>query len=323
MKKDAYYFSHDANSQDDPKCMLLIDQLGMEGYGIFWALIERLRQEKEYKLPFAIVPSLARRWATSKEKVEVVIKNFALFIIIDDCFFSERLLRSMTEKSLKASKNAYSKWNISEKSNSETRSQRLSLAREKGTHTKEQWEEMREFFGECMICNDTNDIVKDHIIPIYQGGSDGIDNLQPLCRKCNCSKGADNKDYRINWCLQNACEMPAKWLPTSAIKVKESKVKESKVNNKLIIDNKDIFREFKHLRMTNSENEKLLKLGYSQIDIIKTLESIENYKKNTNYVSMYLTAKKWLENENKGVKEGAVLHNLKQNQRLMDELNNF
>ena len=33
MKKDAYYFSHDSNAQDDPKCMLLIDQLGMEGYG--------------------------------------------------------------------------------------------------------------------------------------------------------------------------------------------------------------------------------------------------------------------------------------------------
>ena len=34
-KKDAYYFSHDANAQDDPKCMLLIDQMGLEGYGIF------------------------------------------------------------------------------------------------------------------------------------------------------------------------------------------------------------------------------------------------------------------------------------------------
>lgn len=242
MKKDAYYFSHDANSQDDPKCMLLIDQLGMEGYGIFWALIERLRQEKEYKLPFAIVPSLARRWATSKEKVEVVIKNFGLFVILDDCFFSERLLRSMTEKTLNASKNAQSRW----------------------------------------------------------------------------LKHAENQ--KIN---ATAMQPHATAMQNDAIKVKEKKVKESKVKDKLIIDKKDIFREFKHLRMTNAENEKLLNLGYSQADIIRTLESIENYKKNTNYVSMYLTAKKWLENENKGVKEGAVLHNLKQNQRLMDELNNF
>lgn len=241
MKKDAYYFSHDANSQDDPKCMLLIDQLGMEGYGIFWALIERLRQEKEYKLPFAIIPSLARRWATSKEKVEVVIKNFELFVILDDCFFSERLKKSMELKSLKALESINKRW----KNTNEIR-----------TNTN-------------VLPSNTNVIRND------------------------------------------------------TIKVKESKVKESKVKDKLIIDKKDIFREFKHLRMTNAENEKLLNLGYSQADIIRTLESIENYKKNTNYVSMYLTAKKWLENENKGVKEGAVLHNLKQNQRLMDELNNF
>jgi hypothetical protein len=221
--------------------MLLIDQLGMEGYGIFWALIERLRQEKEYKLPFAIVPSLARRWATSKEKVEVVIKNFALFVILDDCFFSERLKNSMELKSLKARESVDKRW--------------------KNTNVYERITNV--------IPTNTNVIRND------------------------------------------------------TIKVKESKVKESKVNNKLIIDSKDIFREFKHLRMSNAENEKLLNLGYSQSDIIRTLESIENYKKNTNYVSMYLTAKKWLENENKGVKEGAVLHNLKQNQRLMDELNNF
>ena len=40
MSKDAYYFTHDSNAKDDPKCALLIDQLGMEGYGIYWMLIE-------------------------------------------------------------------------------------------------------------------------------------------------------------------------------------------------------------------------------------------------------------------------------------------
>ena len=38
MSKDAYYFTHDSNAKDDPKCALLIDQLGMEGYGIYWML---------------------------------------------------------------------------------------------------------------------------------------------------------------------------------------------------------------------------------------------------------------------------------------------
>lgn len=109
-KKDAYYFSHDANSQDDPKCMLLIDQLGMEGYGIYWALIEKLRNEKDYKLPLTVIGSLAKRWSTSKEKVSTVVKKYNLFQIENDLFFSLRLIRSMTEKSEKARISASYRW---------------------------------------------------------------------------------------------------------------------------------------------------------------------------------------------------------------------
>lgn len=110
-KKDAYYFSHDANSQDDPKCMILIDQLGMEGYGIFWALIEKLRNEKDFKLPLIVINSLSKRWGTSKEKVEAVVKNYSLFILENDLFFSLRLQRSMEEKSEKARLSANYRWN--------------------------------------------------------------------------------------------------------------------------------------------------------------------------------------------------------------------
>lgn len=111
MKKEAYYFSHDANAMDDPKCMLLIDQMGMEGYGIFWGLIERLRQEKEYKLPVFILPSLAKRWGTSAEKLQVVISKYGLFVMDENFFFSERLRNSMLEKSKKASFSAKIRWN--------------------------------------------------------------------------------------------------------------------------------------------------------------------------------------------------------------------
>jgi hypothetical protein len=110
-KKDAYYFSHDANAQDDPKCMVLIDQLGMEGYGIFWALVEKLRAEKEYKLPLMTLESFARRWGTSKEKVNTVVKNFGLFVIENDEFFySQRLKFSMELKSEKATISINARW---------------------------------------------------------------------------------------------------------------------------------------------------------------------------------------------------------------------
>ena len=108
--KDAYYFSHDSNAQDDPKCMILIDQLGMEGYGIFWALIEKLRNEQEYKLPLVVCKSYAKRWGTSEEKILTVINNFRLFTIIDSLFFSERLCNSMLQRSEKARQSALYRW---------------------------------------------------------------------------------------------------------------------------------------------------------------------------------------------------------------------
>ena len=43
------YFSHDSNARNSDKMMQVRMDLGAEGYGIFFMLIERLREEKEYK----------------------------------------------------------------------------------------------------------------------------------------------------------------------------------------------------------------------------------------------------------------------------------
>ena len=110
MMKDAYYFPHDANSQDDPKCMMLIDEMGMEGYGIFWALIEKLRSEKDYKLPYSVLPSLAKRWGTNVEKLEKVVNNYNLFKKSSEFFFSARLKKSMEKKSEAAKRSASMRW---------------------------------------------------------------------------------------------------------------------------------------------------------------------------------------------------------------------
>jgi len=96
MKKDSFWFSHDSDAKDDPKCMKLIDQLGLEGYGIYWILIETLRNQPEYKYPLEMLSILGRRYNTSGEKMKVVVLSFGLFSIEnDELFFSLSLMDRM------------------------------------------------------------------------------------------------------------------------------------------------------------------------------------------------------------------------------------
>jgi len=95
--KDAYYFSHDSNAKDDFKCMHLIEELGLEGYGIFWVLIETLREQEQFTYPIRFLSSLARKYNTTQAKMEVVVRNYNLFIIDNDTFFfSESLNKRMS-----------------------------------------------------------------------------------------------------------------------------------------------------------------------------------------------------------------------------------
>lgn len=93
MNRENVYFSHDANAMNDPKCMMLITQLGMEGYGIFWGLVELLRQQPNYRMSLSLVPSIAARFMVSSQKIETVIRSYDLFRIEDDQFFFSQSLR--------------------------------------------------------------------------------------------------------------------------------------------------------------------------------------------------------------------------------------
>lgn len=85
--KDAYYFSHDANARNDIKIIRLRRSLGLEGYGIYFCLIEMLREQNDYRLPLANIPDIAFDINTSEEKVKAVILSFDLFYYRKRCVF--------------------------------------------------------------------------------------------------------------------------------------------------------------------------------------------------------------------------------------------
>jgi uncharacterized protein YdaU (DUF1376 family) len=114
--------------------------------------------------------------------------------------------RWVDEKKAKQSDRAQSRWGDNSTStptdHARARSQRLAEARKKGRHTSEQWHALLDATGRrCVKCHATGcELVKDHIKPIYQSGSDAISNIQPLCVRCNSSKGADGTDFRLSVC---------------------------------------------------------------------------------------------------------------------------
>ena len=92
MKKDAYYFPHFSNARHDRKVKRITKELGVEGYGIYFMILEVLREQTDLKYPVQDIDLLADEFRTSEQKVRTVISNYDLFTIDEDeMFFSPKL----------------------------------------------------------------------------------------------------------------------------------------------------------------------------------------------------------------------------------------
>lgn len=74
-------FLHSSAAKDDPRLAKLIAEMGMEGYGIYWCLIEELNKLPDNACKFDDIRTLAERFKTEPEKVAKVVNNYMLFTI--------------------------------------------------------------------------------------------------------------------------------------------------------------------------------------------------------------------------------------------------
>ena len=64
-------------------------------------------------------------------------------------------------------------------------------------YTEEEWGNLLHRYDcKCIRCGSSDNIEVDHVVPISKGGTNTIDNLQPLCRSCNAQKWTYDYDYR-------------------------------------------------------------------------------------------------------------------------------
>ena len=99
--KDVYYFSHDCNARNDEKILAMRSVYGLEGYAMYFMIVEILREQNDYKLKITkyIWNTLAMQMHTEASKVQKFVDDcvseFQLFEVSDNFLYSKSLIKRM------------------------------------------------------------------------------------------------------------------------------------------------------------------------------------------------------------------------------------
>lgn len=93
------YFSHDANARNDSKVLRLRMKHGAAGYGVYFMLLERLRDEQDY-VSVKDYNMIAFDLRVDAGLIKSVVEDFGLFAFTEggECFYSESFNRRMSIK---------------------------------------------------------------------------------------------------------------------------------------------------------------------------------------------------------------------------------
>lgn len=106
------YFSHDIYTRENLKIKKLISTHGMQGYGVFWAVVEFLHNNNN-RLSMDELGIVAHDLGVDIKIVESVVKDFKFFVIRKSVISSNRVAQNIKlrlEKSEKAKKAINKRW---------------------------------------------------------------------------------------------------------------------------------------------------------------------------------------------------------------------
>jgi hypothetical protein len=133
--KETFYFSHDYNARGDEKIVKLISKESWGGYGIFWAITEKLFEADGYlELDY---DCLAFDLRTESERITRIINDYNLFVVENNKFYSKSVLERLNkrkEKSGKARESANTRW--SNANAKPTQSDSYAIKKRKGKESK-------------------------------------------------------------------------------------------------------------------------------------------------------------------------------------------
>lgn len=184
--KETYYFSHDSNALTDTKILNMRADYGIEGYGLYWAIIEMLRNEKDYKLnidksTYRAIKILTNTTIEIEDFINDCIEDYKLFEKEEEKFYSKSLFRRMEqkeEKSAIAREKANRRWNSNNKTKEEKQCSNNTVAMQQQCSSNATAEEQQ--------CNSNAEAMQE------QCNSNTVV-MQQQCSS-NANKGKENKE---------------------------------------------------------------------------------------------------------------------------------
>lgn len=258
--KDTIYFQHDFNARTDPKIIRLRKQHGWLGYGIYWAVLEILRENDgllKYNELIDMSFSLQINDELYESIINACINEYSLFEKDSDGnVFSRRLcadIDHMKEKSANASASA-----------------------------RKRWDDYKEKKAKREKSKSNTTVMRTH--------NDSITDEEKTL------SGSNAKEYTINTIVEDRREGAATGVTAAQPPVKEDVIlPELKTDFfaclKLILES-ELLRKVPQ-NLSAAQYEKLRDF-YTQEQIIQTLTAMANHKSVKKSQTIYLTLINWM-----------------------------